>query len=178
MEKKFKNWCYTIEIQGSGTTEALGWVDAMRKLRHHASGDIDTVSDYLIKAEEIPEGSDELESAFEKIFENAFQDPRWVGSDVSFEHCYYVYDKKTNILWYQRNGDRLWDSWDVTPEIVKELEDEVVSVDDLVSFCDIYNEYDTLGKLTCILSYNCDPYGSYQGLKSTHDLKRIIVRRD
>ena len=178
MEKKFKNWCYTIEIQGSGTTEALGWVDAMRKLRHNASKDIDTVSDYLVRVKELPKESDELESAFEKIFENAWKDPRWVGSDVSFEECYYVFDRNTNVVWFQRNGDKLWDCWDVTPEIVQELEEDVVSVAELVRFCDIYEEYDTLGKLTTILSYNCDPYGAYQGLSSTHDLKRIIIRRD
>ena len=124
---------------------------------------------------------EEEQNEINNVFENAWNDPRWVGSDVSFDECYYVFDKKHNLLWFQRRfghpNDQLWDRWDVNQHLVTELE-EIISVSQLVSFCDIYEEYDVLGKLTTILSYDCDPYGAYEGLIDTKRLKRIIIRRD
>jgi len=123
------------------------------------------------------EDSEFLASRLEAVFENAWNDQRWMGSDASFEECYWVYDIVTNSLWFQRNGDQLWDAWSPSPELIEDLED-IFKVENLRKFCDIYETYNNIGKLTTILSYNSDPFGAYNNLITTEQLKRIIIKRE
>ena len=90
------------------------------------------------------------------MLDTLFADTEWIGTDISLEECLWVArkDRSVYVLNDRGDGERWFDTnHELTEQHILECE-ERIGIDSLRSSCDIYDDYDLLGKFGVIIWYD------------------------